>query len=62
MVSSYNSRLTCSSSRRPRIANGRIYGLAAEKGWGRLMCKVAPLTSEVSRAKDMARLKTRRVS
>lgn len=44
------------------MANGRIYGLAAEKGWGRLMCRVAPLTSEVSRAKDMARLKTRRVS
>ena len=56
MVSSYNSRLTYSSSRRPRIANGRMYGLAVSEAAGRLTCRAAPLTSDVSRANEIARL------
>lgn len=38
------------------MANGRIYGLTVGEPWGRLICRVAPLTSDVSRANAMARL------
>ncbi len=57
MVSSCNSRLTYSSSRRPRIAKGKIYGFGETAGLDRLMLNWASGTEDVSRANWIAMLK-----
>lgn len=38
------------------MANGRMYGLAVSEAAGRLTCRVALLTSDVSRENEIARL------
>lgn len=38
------------------MANGKMYGLAVSEPVGRLTCRVEPLTSDVSRANETARL------
>lgn len=38
------------------MAKGKMYGLVVGEGCGRLICRVAPLTSDVSRANATARL------
>lgn len=57
MVSSCNSRLTYSSSRRPRIAKGKIYGFGETAGLDRLMLNWTSGTEDVSRANWTAMLK-----
>jgi hypothetical protein len=56
MVSSYSLCRTCSSSKRPRIAKGRMYGLAGGGGWIRFKSRGTLETADVSRANSMARL------
>lgn len=56
MVSSCSSRLTYSSSRRPRIAKGKIYGFGEMAGLDRLMFSLASGTEDVSKANWVAML------
>lgn len=62
VVSSWSSRRTYSSSKRPRIAKGRMYGFGVTKPLDRLMLSMDSGTEDVSRANAMAILKSVLVS